>query len=159
MERGNDKAAVRPATPAELRRMKPIMRLVSRVHTGVLRLSGGRLGSRFRGGAPVGLLSTIGRKSGQRRTLPLLYLKDGERIVLVASQGGAVRHPIWYLNLDANPDVEFQIGAELRKYRARRSSAEEKAAFWPRLCAMYPDYDSYQKRTDRDIPVVILEPR
>ncbi len=98
-------------------------------------------------------------KSGKPRTLPLLYLEDGDRVVLVASQGGMPRHPVWYLNLQANPDCEVQIGNTVRKMRARTASPEEKKELWPRLVAMYPSYDDYQKRTTREIPVVILEPR
>ena len=150
---------VRPATERELRRLKPFMKLMSRAHTALFQASGSRFGRRFPGGAPVGLLTTIGRKSGKRRTLPLIYMEDGERIVLTASQAGAVRHPVWYLNLRANPDVEFQTADEPRKYRARTCTAEEKSGYWPRLCAIYPDYDDYQMRTDRNIPVVLLEPR
>lgn len=149
----------RRATASELRRIKPLLKLMSRTHTALFRASGGRLGRRFLRGAPVGLLTTTGRKSGAARTLPLIYLEDGERIVLVASQGGAVRHPVWYLNLDANPDVEFQIAGESRKYRARTGTTEEKASYWPRLCAIYRDYDDYQRRTDRSIPIVLLDPR
>jgi deazaflavin-dependent oxidoreductase (nitroreductase family) len=149
---------LKPSTMAELRRLKPVLRLMSRIQSGVIRASGGRLGTRFLRGAPVGLLTTRGRKSGQPRTLPLIYLEDGERIVIVASQGGMPRHPIWYLNLEAHPEVTFQVGARRRGYRARRADAGEKAVLWPRLCAVYRDYDDYQRRTERDIPVVILEP-
>ena len=143
----------------DLRRAKPFMRVMSAANTWVFKLSGGRLGNRFLRGAPVGLLTTVGRKSGQARTAPLIYGTDGERVILVASQGGMPRDPLWYRNLEANPEVEFQIGAELRKMLARRASADEKAAQWPRMVEIYPDYDDYQKRTERDIPVVILEPR
>jgi deazaflavin-dependent oxidoreductase (nitroreductase family) len=132
---------------------------MSAVNRFVFRLTGGRLGGRFRGGAPVGLLTTTGRRSGQRRTTPLIYLEDADRVVLVASQGGLPKHPIWYLNLSASHLVDFQKprGSALR-YRARTANAEEKRALWPRLCAIYRDYDDYQARTDRPIPVVILDP-
>lgn len=150
---------VRRATERELRWMKPLLRTMSVVHRGILRVSGGRVGARFPGGGQIGLLTTTGRKSGKRRTVALLYLADGDRVVLVGSQGGAVRNPLWYENLEARPEVEFEIaGGAARKYRARRASAEEKTAYWPRLCAMYREYESYQRRTDRDIPVVILTP-
>jgi len=104
-------------------------------------------------------LTVTGRRSGQPRTVPLLYLRDGERVVFVASKGGMSRHPVWYHNVTAHPEVEVQIGGETRAMRARTASAEEKAALWPKLVAMYPDYDDYQARTERDIPVVICEPR
>lgn len=153
-----DKRAVRRATEAELRWMKPLLRAMSWVHRGILRASGWRLGTRFPGGGRIGLLTTTGRKSGKRRSVALLYLPDGDRVVLVASQGGSVRDPLWYQNLVAQPEVEFEAEGAARKYRARRLSAEEKAAYWPRLCAMYGEYESYQRRTDRDIPVVLLSP-
>ena len=147
----------RPSTEREYRLVKPVIRLMSGANTWIFRASGGRLGSRFLRGAPVGLLTTTGRKSGKRRTTPLIYLEDAGRIVLVASQGGLPRHPVWFLNLLADPGAAFQIGREVRELRARRASDAEKRELWPRLCAIYPDYDDYQKRTDREIPVVILE--
>jgi deazaflavin-dependent oxidoreductase (nitroreductase family) len=149
---------VRRSTDAELRRIKPFMKLMSVANTWVFKASGGRLGAKFMRGAPVGLLTTTGRKSGQPRTTPLIYLADGERIVLVASQGGMPRNPLWYDNLAAQPAVSFRTPRGERRYRARTVSAAEKAALWPRLVAIYRDYDDYQKRTDREIPVVVLEP-
>lgn len=149
---------VRRATAQELRWVKPLLKGMSLVHRGILRVSGGRLGARFPGGGPIGVLTATGRKSGQRRSVALLYLPDGDQVVLVASQGGAVSDPLWYRNLESHPEVEFEIGKTSRKYHARRATAEEKAAYWPRLCAMYAPYESYQRRTDREIPVVILTP-
>ncbi len=149
------------STEADLRRAKPFMKAMTAANVFVFRISGGRWGAKFpRHGSPVGLLTTTGRKSGATRVAPLIYLQDGPRIVLVASQGGMPKHPVWYLNLEAHPDVTFETRETgLRTYRARRASAEEKAALWPRLCAVYPDYADYQARTDRDIPVVVLDPR
>lgn len=147
-----------PSSEKELRRLKPILRLLSRLNVGVYRLTHGRVGGRFLRGAPVCLVTTVGRRSGTRRTVPLIYLEDGERVVLVASQGGMPRHPLWYRNLETHPEAEVQIGRRRRRLRARTASPEEKAALWPRLCAVYPDYDDYKQRTDREIPVVILEP-
>ena len=135
------------------------VRLMSGANTWIFRASGGRLGNRFFGGAPVLLLTTIGRRSGKPRTAPLIYLEDGDVVVLVASKGGMSHHPTWYLNLVANPDVEVQIGSDVRKLRARTASDEEKTKLWPRLNAVYSHYDEYQARTDRNIPVVICEPR
>jgi len=146
-------------SPLQERLASPLIRAVSAANTWVYRLSGGRVGGRFRGGAPVLLLTTVGRKSGRPRTAPLLYLQDGENVVIVASKGGMSHHPVWYLNLEADPDVKVQIGSDRRRMRARRASDEEKAKLWPRLVAMYRDYDDYQARTDRNIPVVVLEPR
>jgi deazaflavin-dependent oxidoreductase (nitroreductase family) len=146
-------------TPFQERVASPLIKAMSAANTWVYRLSGGRIGGRFLRGAPVLLLTTIGRKSGQPRTAPLLYLEDGENLVIVASKGGMSHHPVWYLNLEANPDVEVEIGSARRPMRARRASDEEKSKLWPRLVAMYRDYDDYQARTDRNIPVVILAPR
>jgi deazaflavin-dependent oxidoreductase (nitroreductase family) len=147
------------STERELRRLKPFMKAMSAANRAVFRLTGGRVGGRFLRGAPVGLLTTTGRKSGERRTLPLIFLQDGERVALVASQGGMPKHPLWYLNLVAHPDVEFQAPrGSVRRYRARTAGADEKRSLWPRVCAIYPDYADYQKRTEREIPVVVLDP-
>ncbi len=147
------------STEAELRRMKPILRAMSAANVLLFRASGGRLGSRFfKHGSQVGLLTTTGRKSGAMRTAPLIYLDDGARIVLVASLGGMPKHPVWYLNLAANPEVSFRTKLGEQRYRARTASKHEKTALWPRLVALYPDYAGYQLRTDREIPVVVLEP-
>lgn len=146
-------------TPRQERIASPLIRAMSAANTWVYRLSGGRVGGRFLRGAPVLLLTTIGRKSGRPRTAPLLYVEDGDELVIVASKGGMSQHPVWFLNLEANPDVEVELGSTRRRMRARRASDEEKAKLWPRLVAMYRDYDDYQARTDRNIPVVILAPR
>jgi deazaflavin-dependent oxidoreductase (nitroreductase family) len=133
-----------------------VIRSVAALNTWVYRRSRGKWMGRFPGGAPVCLLTTHGRKSGQNRTVPLLYLEDGADWVLVASQGGAPQHPGWYLNLQADPHAELEIGAERFPVQALRVSEEEKAKLWPRLLAMYPPYATYQRRTTRSIPVVRL---
>lgn len=148
----------RPWTPTEERFGTLAVRAMSVVNTWIFRASGGRLGGRFLRGAPVLLLTTTGARSGQRRTTPLIYLADGPRVVLVASKGGMSHSPAWYHNLVAHPECEIQIGAATRRMTARRADVAEKAALWPRLCAVYRDYDEYQARTTRDIPVVILTP-
>jgi deazaflavin-dependent oxidoreductase (nitroreductase family) len=149
----------RPWTPSEERFGTLAVRAMSAVNTWIFRASGGRLGSRFRYGAPVLLLTTTGRKSGERRTTPLIYLDDRAGIVLVASKGGMSHSPGWYHNLMAQPECEVQIGGETSRMLARRASAAEKQALWPKLVAIYRDYDDYQARTTRDIPVVILTER
>lgn len=151
--------APKPFTPTQEKVARPIVRLASAANAWVYRLSGGRVGGKFRGGAPVMLLTTIGRKSGRHRTAPLLYLRNDDDVIVVASQAGMSRHPVWFLNLEANPEVEVEIGSERTKMIARRASDEEKAGLWPKLVAMYPDYGQYQRRTEREIPVVILSPR
>jgi deazaflavin-dependent oxidoreductase (nitroreductase family) len=121
------------------------------------RMSGGRIMGTF-GGAPVLLLTTTGRKSGAKRTVPLLYVQDGACLVVVASYAGSPKHPAWYLNLEQNPKVELQVGRKRFAAVARPASADEKARLWPRLTAIYPRYEDYQKRTSREIPLVILIP-
>ena len=149
----------RPFTATEERIGSVVVRAMSAVNTWIYRASGGRLGNRFSHGAPVFLLVTKGRKSGEQRTAPLLYLEDGDRYVVVASKGGMSHHPAWFLNLEADPDCSIEIGRERLPMRARRASDDEKRALWPRLVEMYPPYADYQARTERNIPVVVLEPR
>jgi deazaflavin-dependent oxidoreductase (nitroreductase family) len=148
-----------PYTPTQERVGNVVGRIMSAANVWAYRLSGGRIGGRFPSGAPVLLLTTIGCKSGEPRVAPLLYLRDAENLVIVASKGGMSRHPTWYRNLQANPEVEVELGSERRKLRARTASAEEKAVLWPRLVEMYRSYDDYQARTEREIPVIILSPR
>ncbi len=128
-------------------------------HKAALRITGGRW-PKLLFGMPGVELHTIGRKSGERRSTMLTSpVHDDERVVLVASKGGDDRHPQWYRNLQANPDVEITMDGRTRPMRARTAFAEEKAALWPDIVAAYKGYDSYQKKAHRDIPVVILEPR
>jgi F420H(2)-dependent quinone reductase len=132
-------------------------RVATKLHMFVYRVTGGRLGGRMVG-APVLLLTTTGRKTGKQRTSPLLYLEDGENLVIVASNGGAPRHPTWWLNLRADPEASVEIGNRKLRVRAEEASPEEKERLWTRLVAMYGPYESYRRRTDRDIPVGILRP-
>lgn len=103
------------------------------------------------------LLTTIGRKSGRLRTTPLMYLEDGQDIVVIASNSGDDRDPGWWRNLKTHPEATIQLGGDRRKVRAERATAEERARIWPALIAKNADYDEYAKRTTRDIPVVILK--
>jgi len=133
-------------------------RLVTGLHKAVFRASNGRLANRGFG-MPVVELATTGRKSGKRRTTMLTSpVQDGDRVVLVASWGGDDRHPTWFLNLRDKPEVELTTKGKTRPMRARIASTEEKAELWPRVVEAYKGYAQYQKRTDRDIPLVILEP-
>ena len=134
------------------------LRWMTKANTWVYRATGGRVGAKFMRGAPVCLITTVGRRSGQKRTVALIYLQDGADVILVASKGGMPHHPQWYLNMEANPDVEVEIGTTITPMKARRASDEEKAAYWPKLVAIYPDYEDYQARTERNIPVMVLSP-
>ena len=132
-----------------------LLSLMSRMHVFWYRLTGGRVGGRVKG-ARVLLLATTGRKSGREHTTPLLYLEDGENLIIVASFGGRNRNPAWYKNLRQNPVARVEVKGLKRMMSAEVASAEEKARLWPLLTAMYPQYDSYQHKTTREIPVVIL---
>ena len=118
--------------------------------------SGGETGHVFHG-VPALLLTTTGRRSGRRRRTALYYGEDDGRYLLVASNGGSVGHPAWYLNLTADPDVEVQVGAERFTARARTAGPEEKPALWRRMVEVFPQYDQYQAKARREIPLVILE--
>ncbi len=141
-----------------------IIKYAARAQVWLYRRTRGRIGSRWRIGAgfrkpvPTLLLDHRGRKSGTWFTTPVLYLADGPRIIVVASQGGLPHHPQWYLNLRANPDTTVQIRSEVRHVRARIADPTERAALWPKLVELYADFDTYQAWTEREIPVVVLEP-
>ena len=103
------------------------------------------------------ILTTKGRRSGQQRQSPLIYGRHGDGYLVVASKGGAPEHPAWYLNLEANPEVDVQVKGDKFHARARTATPEEKAELWSIMTKEWPDYDNYQKKTERDIPVVVLE--
>ncbi|HET9102455.1 MAG TPA: nitroreductase family deazaflavin-dependent oxidoreductase [Solirubrobacteraceae bacterium] len=137
----------------------PLLRRVVGSHTTVYRLSRGLVGHRFPGGPPMLLLDHVGARSGTRRTAPLVYVRDGEDVVLVASKGGHPRNPAWLHNLRAHPETTVQIGSEVRPVRARMATAAERGRLWRMAVATYPGYAGYQARTEREIPLVVLEPR
>jgi deazaflavin-dependent oxidoreductase (nitroreductase family) len=132
---------------------------VIRLHTVAYRLSHGVVGHRVPGGPPMLLLDHVGAKSGTRRTTPLVYVRDGENVVLVASKGGHPRHPAWFHNLKANPDTQIQVGSRTIPVRARAATAQERPRLWKRAVEVYSGYEGYQRRTQREIPLVVLEPR
>jgi deazaflavin-dependent oxidoreductase (nitroreductase family) len=109
-------------------------------------------------GFPTLLLTTRGRRSGKLRRTPLIYGRDGDRYLLVASNAAAPRHPAWYLNVVARPEVAVQVKADTFTAQARTATVEEKRLFWSRMAAIFPQYDIYQSQTDREIPMVILTP-
>jgi len=131
-------------------------RILGGVHKRVYRVTGGKIGGRI-GKLPVLLLTTIGRKSGQPRTQPLAYTRAGDGYAVIASKGGAPQHPLWYLNLRANPLAEVTVGRQTRKVRARDAEGEERERLWHALADLYPGYDRYAQKTSRRIPVVVLE--
>ncbi|MBV9692014.1 MAG: nitroreductase family deazaflavin-dependent oxidoreductase [Ktedonobacteraceae bacterium] len=135
--------------------MTRLQRALTNLHVLLYQLSGGAIGG-WMGKSPVLLLTTTGRKTGKLRTTPLLYLADGDRFVVPASNGGSAKHPTWWLNLLSNKDAVVQVKREKIRVQAQLASTEERQGLWARLVAMYPAYADYQKRTRREIPVVIL---
>ena len=135
-----------------------ILKLASRLHVALYRASGGRLGGRFRKTAPVLLLTTTGRKTGKPRTTPLLYLEDARRYVVIASVGGAPKHPAWYLNLRNDANATIQVGNRKLNVNAATATPEERGRLWARAVEMYAGYAGYQAKTSREIPLVILTP-
>ncbi|MFO7548205.1 MAG: nitroreductase family deazaflavin-dependent oxidoreductase [Acidimicrobiia bacterium] len=132
-------------------------RRLSRIHVWLYRLTGGMVGRRLVDNDML-LLTTTGRHSGRPHTVPLLYLANGERLVVVASWGGKPDHPHWYLNLAAEPLATVQVRSRRFPVVARTASPEERATWWPRVVAAYDGYAGYEERTDRQIPVVFLDP-
>jgi F420H(2)-dependent quinone reductase len=129
-------------------------------HTFLYRRTGGRIGHSIPGvRGKMLLLDHVGAKSGKKRTSPLLYVEDGSNVVIVASKGGFPKHPAWYHNLLANPDTTVQIGSEVRPVHARVAAPEERERLWEMAVASYNGYEDYRARTDREIPLVVLEPR
>ena len=142
-----------------------VIKVMAAVNVKVYRLTKGRIGGTWRVGAawknpvPICLLEHRGRRSGLLRTTPLVYLRDDDRLVVVASQAGRASDPLWYRNLQADPEVTVQVRGQRRAMRARTANSAERDVLWPRLVALYSDYDSYQSWTEREIPVVVLELR
>lgn len=137
----------------------PVLNRLMGLHTMAYRASGGRIGHRIPGLPPMLLLDHVGARSGQARTSVLLYVEDDGDVVIVASKGGYPKHPAWFHNLRAHPDAAVQIGPERRRVRARIASPSERERLWPRAVAAYSGYADYQCKADREIPMVILEPR
>ena len=133
--------------------LKPLMGL----HAAVYERTGGRIGHKVPGLPPMLLLDHEGAKSGITRTAPLLYIPDGDDLVIVASKGGFPKHPAWFHNLKANPVTTVQVGRDRRRVKARVASPEERSRLWPRAVAAYGSYADYQRKAPREIPMVILE--
>ena len=137
----------------------PLLRRLMGGHAAVYRATNGLIGHRVPGAPPMLLLEHVGAKSGRRRTTPLAYVRDGEDVVLVASKGGFPKHPAWFHNLMANPDTVVQIGSQRMDVHARKADAAQRKRLWPKVVEVYGGYEDYQRRTGREIPLVILEPR
>ena len=130
---------------------------LGRLQVRLMHLTRGRVGGRLMG-VPVLVLHHRGRRSGQARETPLMYLDDGADVVVVASEGGTETHPAWFHNLMAMSETEVEVGGERRRARPRLADAEERAHLWPRLVELFPSYEQYQSFTSREIPVVVLQP-
>lgn len=135
----------------------PVLGPIMRAHAALYRASGGRIGGRLPGLPPMLLLDHVGRKSGKKRTVPLVYMPHGDDFVIVAAKGGHPKDPAWMHNLRANPDTEVQIGGRSISVHAREVTGEERGRVWPDVVAYNPLWGRYQARTDRTIPVVVLE--
>ena len=140
-------------------RLWPVLNRLMKGHTVAYRATGGLIGHRFPGAPPMLLLDHVGARSARKRTTPLVYVRDGENVVVVASKGGHPKHPAWFHNLRANADATIQIGAERLPVHAREATPAERERLWPEAVRIYGPYRSYQERTEREIPLVILEPR
>jgi deazaflavin-dependent oxidoreductase (nitroreductase family) len=137
----------------------PITRRLMAGHTALYRATGGRIGHHIPGFAPSLLLDHVGAKSGRKRTSPLVYGEDGENLILIASKGGYPKNPAWFHNLMANPGTTVQVGSRRRNVRARVATKQERERLWPLMVGVYGGYEDYRRRTDRELPVVVLEPR
>jgi deazaflavin-dependent oxidoreductase (nitroreductase family) len=153
----NDSSKPRPIDPRMSGIFRVFMKLFTRLNVAVYRASSGRLMNRAFG-SPICLVTMTGRRSGRKLTIPLIHIPIGKDVLLVASQAGLDTHPVWFHNISANPEIGITAGGETRRMRARRASSAEKAALWPVAVAVYADFDQYQARTERDIPLLICSP-
>jgi deazaflavin-dependent oxidoreductase (nitroreductase family) len=135
-----------------------LTKISTKLHVAIFRTTKGRLMGTF-DDAPLLVLHHRGAKTGQPRQTPIIYLEDGANLVVVASMGGQDKNPSWFHNLGAHPDVEVEIRGERRPVTARRATQAEADALWPRLLRMWPAWETYKTRTDREFPVFLLEPR
>lgn len=152
-------SAIKPYSKKQEKIGSKIINRIGRWQVSVYELTGGRLWNKFLG-SPVAVLTTVGRKTGLVRKIPLLYLMQGEQVVMTASKGGMSKLPLWYFNVAAQSQVDIQIGAVKKRYTMREATTEEEAVLWPQLEAMYKDYKEYRARTAgvRSIPVLIFSP-
>lgn len=137
--------------------VKWLFKQVIRFQVFMYRRSGGKRFSHMRG-MPLLLLTTVGRKTGQQRVTPVMYIRDGTNYVITASNGGAAKHPGWFVNLRAHPHVTIEVDGLTRRVMAHQANAEEKIRLWAQLVEQAPFFEGYKKKTTRDIPMVILQP-
>jgi len=149
--------AENPMTDEEFKRIRRFIKPFSKFNVFVYRLTGGRVMGKFQG-RPIVLITMKGAKSGHTRTIPLMYVPYKEGVIIVASQGGAPKSPVWYQNLVKNPEITAQYRGKKMKLKARQADDTEKAAVWPICVEHYPAFADYQARTDRNIPVFVCEP-
>lgn len=149
---------LKTATSEQMEKVLPYLKVFSSLNEKIYRWTNGRLMGKL-AGYDVCLVTMTGAKSGKKRVIPLMYVPYQDGVLLVASQGGAPKNPVWFNNLVAHPDIEVQYKNRKMKLRARQVDAEEKARLWPVCCEYYPDYGLYQQRAERDIPVFNCEPR
>lgn len=142
----------------QLKYIRPVLKFLTKLNVWTYKASKGRVWNTFPGGYPICILGSQGAKSGEWREVALIHLPHNNKELLVASQGGMDRNPNWFYNVSANPEVDITVTGETRRMHARRVSDEEKAALWPHLLSLYPDFDEYQARTDRNIPVFVCDP-
>ena len=153
-------AQVEPYTKQQERFGHAMIKFVAIIQVALYRLSGGRIANRFNGGK-VALVTMTGRRTGKRRTLPLVYAMDGNRILFAASEGGMSRHPAWYHNMKANREVEIQVGAQRKMMRVVEAKTSEETKLWDKLDAAYPDFKEYRlraKMSNRKIPILVAQP-
>ena len=150
--------AQNPMTEKEFKNLRRFIKPFSALNVFVYQLTGGRLMGKFQG-RPIMLVEMTGAKSGNKRTIPLMYVPYNDGVIIVGSQGGAPKSPVWVKNLQAHPDVVVQYKGDKMELRARQVDDEEKAKVWPVCVQHYHEYDDYQARTDRNIPVFVCEPR
>ena len=147
----------KPITETQLRLMKPFMRWFTNLNVLVYKWSGGKMMNQF-GGGEICLVRMTGAKSGKTKEIPLMYVPYKDGMILVASMAGAPKHPTWYYNLIAHPEIEVTVGGKRMQLVARQATDPEKAEVWPLCCDHYRDFELYQRRTSRNIPVLICQP-
>ncbi len=144
---------VREITVEQAKKAKKFISFFTKMNVWVFKKTNGKLWKNFPGGYPICIVGTTGKKSGQRREIALIHLPKGDKKLLVASQGGMEFNPIWYHNIIAHPEIDIMVGGITTKMVARQVSDDEKRDLWPHLLSLYPPFDEYQARTDRNIPV------